>query len=143
MAPDTLLIPPDGGLQELSGHFENQKVMYGFCSVKDSQAALPKYVLINWVCSYGRGREPKAQERLSSIPLHSLTLLERTPLVPGREPWASACRQLLSFPDTPFRWVLCRLAKMCLMPANVLVPATWLRWPSSSRCEQGQGLWGR
>ncbi|XP_068933826.1 drebrin isoform X1 [Petaurus breviceps papuanus] len=38
-----------GGLQELSGHFENQKVMYGFCSVKDSQAALPKYVLINWV----------------------------------------------------------------------------------------------
>ena len=43
---DTLLIPPDGGLQELSGHFENQKVMYGFCSVKDSQAALPKYVLI-------------------------------------------------------------------------------------------------
>ncbi|XP_021563266.1 drebrin-like, partial [Carlito syrichta] len=40
----------EGGLQELSGHFENQKVMYGFCSVKDSQAALPKYVLINWVC---------------------------------------------------------------------------------------------
>ncbi|XP_006873513.1 PREDICTED: drebrin [Chrysochloris asiatica] len=39
----------EGGLQELSGHFENQKVMYGFCSVKDSQAALPKYVLINWV----------------------------------------------------------------------------------------------
>ncbi|XP_005209231.1 drebrin isoform X1 [Bos indicus] len=39
----------DGGLQELSGHFENQRVMYGFCSVKDSQAALPKYVLINWV----------------------------------------------------------------------------------------------
>lgn len=56
-SPDTLLIPPDGGLQELSGHFENQKVMYGFCSVKDSQAALPKYVLINWVCSYGLGRE--------------------------------------------------------------------------------------
>uniref|UniRef100_H0X9U9 Drebrin n=1 Tax=Otolemur garnettii TaxID=30611 RepID=H0X9U9_OTOGA len=39
----------EGGLQELSGHFENQKVMYGFCSVKDSLAALPKYVLINWV----------------------------------------------------------------------------------------------
>lgn len=53
---DTLLIPPDGGLQELSGHFENQKVMYGFCSVKDSQAALPKYVLINWVCGCGLGR---------------------------------------------------------------------------------------
>uniref|UniRef100_A0A670IL14 Drebrin n=2 Tax=Podarcis muralis TaxID=64176 RepID=A0A670IL14_PODMU len=38
-----------GGLQDLSSHFENQKVMYGFCSVKDPQATLPKYVLINWV----------------------------------------------------------------------------------------------
>ncbi|XP_074865468.1 drebrin [Carettochelys insculpta] len=38
-----------GGLQELSAHFENQKVMYGFCSVKEPQAALPKYVLVNWV----------------------------------------------------------------------------------------------
>ncbi|XP_053893518.1 drebrin isoform X2 [Malaclemys terrapin pileata] len=38
-----------GGLQELAGHFENQKVMYGFCSVKEPQAALPKYVLVNWV----------------------------------------------------------------------------------------------
>lgn len=34
---------------ELSGHFEIQKVMYGFCSVKDPQAVLPKYVLVNWV----------------------------------------------------------------------------------------------
>uniref|UniRef100_A0A8C8SM00 Drebrin n=1 Tax=Pelusios castaneus TaxID=367368 RepID=A0A8C8SM00_9SAUR len=38
-----------GGLQELSRHFENQKVMYGFCSVKEPQATLPKYVLVNWV----------------------------------------------------------------------------------------------
>ncbi|NXD69838.1 DREB protein, partial [Eolophus roseicapillus] len=38
-----------GGLLELSGHFEIQKVMYGFCSVKDPQAVLPKYVLVNWV----------------------------------------------------------------------------------------------
>uniref|UniRef100_A0A674IQX0 Drebrin n=1 Tax=Terrapene triunguis TaxID=2587831 RepID=A0A674IQX0_9SAUR len=38
-----------GGLQELAGRFENQKVMYGFCSVKEPQAALPKYVLVNWV----------------------------------------------------------------------------------------------
>lgn len=60
---DNSLIPPDGGLQELSGHFENQKVMYGFCSVKDSQAALPKYVLINWVCSYGMGKGVKAPEQ--------------------------------------------------------------------------------
>lgn len=53
--PNTFLVSPEGGLQELSGHFENQKVMYGFCSVKDSQAALPKYVLINWVCGCGMG----------------------------------------------------------------------------------------
>ncbi|XP_048190186.1 drebrin isoform X2 [Perognathus longimembris pacificus] len=46
---DLKLAASGGGLQELSGHFENQKVMYGFCSVKDSKAALPKYVLINWV----------------------------------------------------------------------------------------------
>ncbi|NXA46407.1 DREB protein, partial [Nothocercus julius] len=38
-----------GGLLELSGHFEIHKVMYGFCSVKDPQAVLPKYVLVNWV----------------------------------------------------------------------------------------------
>ncbi|OXB61327.1 hypothetical protein ASZ78_003749, partial [Callipepla squamata] len=38
-----------GGLLELSGHFEIQKVMYGFCSVKEPQAVLPKYVLVNWV----------------------------------------------------------------------------------------------
>ncbi|NXX14975.1 DREB protein, partial [Podargus strigoides] len=38
-----------GGLLELSSHFEIQKVMYGFCSVRDPQAVLPKYVLVNWV----------------------------------------------------------------------------------------------
>nr|XP_033783302.1 drebrin [Geotrypetes seraphini] len=38
-----------GGLQEVSSHFENQQVMYGFCSVKEPQAVLPRYVLINWV----------------------------------------------------------------------------------------------
>ncbi|NXN92077.1 DREB protein, partial [Rhinopomastus cyanomelas] len=38
-----------GGLLELSGYFEIQKIMYGFCSVKDPQAVLPKYVLVNWV----------------------------------------------------------------------------------------------
>lgn len=76
--PDSLPIPPDGGLQELSGHFENQKVMYGFCSVKDSQAALPKYVLINWVCGYGLG---KGAEGPRTVSLHQLTLLERTPPV--------------------------------------------------------------
>lgn len=51
---------PGGGLLELSGHFEIQKVMYGFCSVKDPQAVLPKYVLVNWV-SRGSARAPPAR----------------------------------------------------------------------------------
>ncbi|XP_018407909.1 PREDICTED: drebrin isoform X1 [Nanorana parkeri] len=38
-----------GGLLALSSHFENQKVMYGFCSVKEPHAMLARYVLINWV----------------------------------------------------------------------------------------------
>ncbi|XP_056430982.1 drebrin isoform X2 [Hyla sarda] len=38
-----------GGLPGLSSHFENQKVMYGFCSVKEPNAMLARYVLINWV----------------------------------------------------------------------------------------------
>lgn len=32
---------------------------------------------------------------------------------------------------------------MCLMPENARVPAMWLRWLSSSRCEWGQGSWGQ
>ena len=31
---------------------------------------------------------------------------------------------------------------MCLMPASALVPATWLRWPSSSRCVSGASALG-
>ncbi|XP_072002112.1 drebrin isoform X1 [Engystomops pustulosus] len=38
-----------GGLPDLASHFENQKVMYGFCSVKEPHAMLARYVLINWV----------------------------------------------------------------------------------------------
>lgn len=100
---DTLLIPPDGGLQELSGHFENQKVMYGFCSVKDSQAALPKYVLINWVCSRGLGRGGKAPGHLPLSPLHLLTPPERAPLVPGEEnPGSQAGAPFCFFPNPLF-----------------------------------------
>ena len=80
----TLLIPPDGGLQELSGHFENQRVMYGFCSVKDSQAALPKYVLINWVCTGGLGR---GAEGPRTVLFHPTPLTDAA----GRELQASAC----------------------------------------------------
>ncbi|XP_067084697.1 drebrin [Osmerus mordax] len=39
----------DGGLQEITVTFDNSRVMYGFCSLKDPSAALPRYILINWV----------------------------------------------------------------------------------------------
>ncbi|XP_069620066.1 drebrin isoform X2 [Ranitomeya imitator] len=45
----TLASSGSGGLPDLASHFENQKVMYGFCSVKEPHAMLARYVLINWV----------------------------------------------------------------------------------------------
>ncbi|XP_069827328.1 drebrin isoform X1 [Dendropsophus ebraccatus] len=45
----TLAASGSGGLPDLSTHFENQKIMYGFCSVKEPHAMLARYVLINWV----------------------------------------------------------------------------------------------
>ncbi|KAM4747254.1 drebrin isoform 3-T3 [Rhinophrynus dorsalis] len=45
----TLAASGGGGLHDLTSHFENQKVMYGFCSVKEPHAMLARYVLINWV----------------------------------------------------------------------------------------------
>ncbi|KAL0994438.1 hypothetical protein UPYG_G00122300 [Umbra pygmaea] len=38
-----------GGLPEITVTFDNGRVMYGFCSLKEPTAALPRYVLINWV----------------------------------------------------------------------------------------------
>ncbi|KAJ8266842.1 hypothetical protein GJAV_G00135300 [Gymnothorax javanicus] len=38
-----------GGLQEITGMFDNTRIMYGFCSLKEANSALPHYVLINWV----------------------------------------------------------------------------------------------
>ncbi|XP_018107710.1 drebrin isoform X6 [Xenopus laevis] len=45
----TLASSGGGGLHDLASRFENQKVMYGFCSVKEPHAMLARYVLINWV----------------------------------------------------------------------------------------------
>ncbi|XP_075712601.1 drebrin isoform X2 [Rhinoderma darwinii] len=45
----TLASSGGGGLPDLSSHFENQKIMYGFCSVKEPHAMIARYVLINWV----------------------------------------------------------------------------------------------
>ncbi|XP_037543702.1 drebrin isoform X3 [Nematolebias whitei] len=38
-----------GGLAEITLTFDNGSVMYGFCSLKEPAAALPRYILINWV----------------------------------------------------------------------------------------------
>lgn len=38
-----------GGLAEITLTFDSARVMYGFCSLKDPSAALPRYILINWV----------------------------------------------------------------------------------------------
>ncbi|XP_016130352.1 drebrin-like isoform X4 [Sinocyclocheilus grahami] len=39
----------DGGLTEIAVAFDNTLIMYGFCSLKEPSAALPRYILINWV----------------------------------------------------------------------------------------------
>uniref|UniRef100_A0A9J7ZJX0 Drebrin n=1 Tax=Cyprinus carpio carpio TaxID=630221 RepID=A0A9J7ZJX0_CYPCA len=39
----------DGGLAEIAVTFDNSRIMYGFCSLKEPNAALPRYILINWV----------------------------------------------------------------------------------------------
>ncbi|KTG02915.1 hypothetical protein cypCar_00016420, partial [Cyprinus carpio] len=38
-----------GGLTEIAVTFDNTRIMYGFCSLKEPSAALPRYILINWV----------------------------------------------------------------------------------------------
>ncbi|XP_054481597.1 drebrin isoform X3 [Anoplopoma fimbria] len=38
-----------GGLAEITLTFDNAKVMYGFCSLKEPTVTLPRYILINWV----------------------------------------------------------------------------------------------
>ncbi|XP_054611496.1 drebrin isoform X4 [Dunckerocampus dactyliophorus] len=45
----TLASSGGGGLAEITLTFDNGRVMYGFCSVKEPNAALPRYILINWV----------------------------------------------------------------------------------------------
>ncbi|XP_033834223.1 drebrin isoform X1 [Periophthalmus magnuspinnatus] len=45
----TLAASGEGGLAEITLTFDNSLVMYGFCSIKEPSAALPRYILINWV----------------------------------------------------------------------------------------------
>ncbi|KAM9847125.1 drebrin [Aulostomus maculatus] len=45
----TLASSGGGGLAEITLTFDSGRVMYGFCSLKDATAALPRYILINWV----------------------------------------------------------------------------------------------
>lgn len=45
----TLFASGGGGLAEITVNFDHSLVMYGFCSIKEPSAALPRYILINWV----------------------------------------------------------------------------------------------
>lgn len=36
-------------MAEITLTFDNSRVMYGFCSLKEPNATLPRYILINWV----------------------------------------------------------------------------------------------
>uniref|UniRef100_A0A3P8WZK7 Drebrin n=1 Tax=Cynoglossus semilaevis TaxID=244447 RepID=A0A3P8WZK7_CYNSE len=45
----TLAASGGGGLPEITLTFDSSRVMYGFCSIKEPSAALPRYILINWV----------------------------------------------------------------------------------------------
>ncbi|XP_068187442.1 drebrin isoform X3 [Antennarius striatus] len=45
----TLASAGGGGLAEIMLTFDSARVMYGFCSLKEPHAALPRYILINWV----------------------------------------------------------------------------------------------
>ncbi|MBN3320597.1 DREB protein, partial [Atractosteus spatula] len=45
----TLASSGGGGLPEITLSFDSTRVMYGFCSLKEPTAALPRYILINWV----------------------------------------------------------------------------------------------
>ncbi|XP_028323285.1 drebrin isoform X4 [Gouania willdenowi] len=45
----TLASSGGGGLTEITLTFDSARVMYGFCSLKEPKAALPRYILINWV----------------------------------------------------------------------------------------------
>ncbi|XP_029375858.1 drebrin [Echeneis naucrates] len=46
---DLTLAASGGGLAEITLTFDNGRVMYGFCSLKEPTATLPRYILINWV----------------------------------------------------------------------------------------------
>ncbi|XP_067347827.1 drebrin isoform X3 [Channa argus] len=45
----TLAASGGGGLAEITLTFDSARVMYGFCSLKEPAATLPRYILINWV----------------------------------------------------------------------------------------------
>ncbi|CAJ1063285.1 drebrin isoform X3 [Xyrichtys novacula] len=45
----TMAASGGGGLPEITLTFDSGRVMYGFCSMKEPNSALPRYILINWV----------------------------------------------------------------------------------------------
>ncbi|KAF4098317.1 hypothetical protein G5714_020347 [Onychostoma macrolepis] len=59
-----------GGLTEIAVTFDNTRIMYGFCSLKEPSSALPRYILINWV------GEDVADARKCACASHVATIAE-------------------------------------------------------------------
>lgn len=52
---ELLFCAAGGGLAEITLTFDSGRVMYGFCGLKEPTAALPRYILINWVSRWDEG----------------------------------------------------------------------------------------
>lgn len=53
--------------------FDNGRVMYGFCSMKEPTASLPRYILINWVSCRGLGERVAVQTSRRRMCTHTHT----------------------------------------------------------------------
>ena len=61
------------GLPGITLTFDSARVMYGFCSLKEPAAALPRYILINWVSPGSGGGEVMQRQTPQAIHTHTHT----------------------------------------------------------------------
>lgn len=71
-------MPTGGGLAEITLTFDHGKVMYGFCSLKEPTAALPRYILINWVSRCFRGEKEGEGRKVKSVIKRHLKIIGAT-----------------------------------------------------------------
>lgn len=92
-----------GGLAEITLTFDNSRVMYGFCSLKEPNATLPRYILINWV-SRGNFCCSQPGSTLSQTPTQTSTCVIWLPLlaVGGRYSYFRRWRQAFIAENDPW-----------------------------------------